>query len=79
MNNLVFLELLYLPSRAACLSRKSLECDGIELKNGRGSFLSFLSYMKEGNPFKFSYLRLWLKMRIFIDKVINQCTNTGLQ
>ena len=51
LNNLVFIEMLYLRSRAACLSRKSLECDGIELKNRRGSLLSFFSYMKERNPF----------------------------
>ena len=79
LNNLVFIELLYQRSRAACLSRKSLEYDGIELKNGRGSFFSFLSYMKERNSLKFSCLLLLLKMSIFINQVINQCTSTGLQ
>ena len=74
LNNLVSIEMLYLRSRAACLSRKSLECDGIELKNGRGSFLSFFSYMKETNPFKCSCLLLRLKMSIFISQVIKQCT-----
>ena len=47
--------MLYVRSRAACLSRKSIECDGIELKNGCGSLLSFLSYRKERNPFKVTY------------------------
>ena len=48
--------------------------DGIELKNGRGSFLSFFSYMKERNPFKCSCLLLRLKISIFINQVIKQCT-----